>query len=33
MRKSYPSDVSREQFSEIEPLLLSAEKNKQLHVN
>ena len=26
MRKSYPSDVSREQFSEIEPLLLSARK-------
>ena len=25
-RKSYPSDVSREQFSEIEPLLLSARK-------
>ena len=27
MRKSYPSDVSREQFSEIEPLLLSVENN------
>ena len=26
MRKSYPSDISREQFSEIEPLLLSARK-------
>ena len=26
MPKSYPSDVSREQFSEIEPLLLSARK-------
>lgn len=26
MRNSYPSDISREQFSEIEPLLLSARK-------
>src|SRR3990167_6576630 len=26
MRKSYPSDISREQFAEIEPLLLSARK-------
>ncbi len=26
MRRSYPSDVSREQFAEIEPLLLSARK-------
>lgn len=26
MRKSYPSDISREQFSKIEPLLLSARK-------
>jgi transposase len=26
MRKLYPSDISREQFSEIEPLLLSARK-------
>ena len=26
MRSSYPSDISREQFSKIEPLLLSARK-------
>ena len=26
MRKSYPSDISREQFAEIEPLFLSARK-------
>lgn len=26
MRRSYPSDISREQFSKIEPLLLSARK-------
>ena len=26
MRKPYPSDISREQFSKIEPLLLSARK-------
>jgi hypothetical protein len=26
MRKSYPSDISREQFTEIELLLLSARK-------
>jgi transposase len=26
MRKAYPIDISREQFSEIEPLLLSAKK-------
>jgi hypothetical protein len=26
MRKAYPSDISREQFSEIEPLLVSARK-------
>jgi len=26
MRKSYPSDISREQFAKIEPLLLSARK-------
>lgn len=26
MRKSYPSDITREQFAEIEPLLLSARK-------
>lgn len=26
MRKSYPSDISREQFAEIESLLLSARK-------
>jgi transposase len=26
VRKSYPSDVTREQFAEIEPLLISARK-------
>ena len=26
MRESYPSDISREQFAKIEPLLLSARK-------
>ncbi len=26
MRNAYPSDISREQFAEIEPLLLSARK-------
>jgi very-short-patch-repair endonuclease len=26
MRKSYPSDISRKQFAEIEPLLISARK-------
>lgn len=26
MRSSYPSDISREQFTKIEPLLLSARK-------
>jgi len=26
MRKSYPSDISREQFGKIQPLLLSARK-------
>lgn len=26
MRKKYPSDITREQFSKIEPLLLSARK-------
>lgn len=26
MRRSYPSDISRKQFSKIEPLLLSARK-------
>ena len=26
MRKHYPSDISKEQFSKIEPLLLSAKK-------
>lgn len=26
MRKAYPSDISREQFSKIEPLLLDARK-------
>lgn len=26
LRKSYPSDVTREQFTEIEPLLMSARK-------
>ena len=26
MRETYPSDISREQFSKIEPLLLSARK-------
>lgn len=26
MRKSYPSDISREQFATIEPLLISARK-------
>jgi Transposase and inactivated derivatives len=26
MRRAYPSDISREQFSKIEPLLLSARK-------
>jgi transposase len=26
MRKSYPSDISREQFAAIEPLLISARK-------
>jgi len=26
MRKSYPTDISRDQFSKIEPLLLSARK-------
>jgi hypothetical protein len=26
MRKSYPSDISREQFEKIEPLLISARK-------
>ncbi len=26
MRKNYPSDISREQFAQIEPLLLSARK-------
>ena len=26
MRKSYPSDINREQFAEIEPLLLGARK-------
>ena len=26
MRKSYPSDISREQFSTIEPLLIGARK-------
>jgi hypothetical protein len=26
MRRSYPSDITREQFSKIKPLLLSARK-------
>jgi hypothetical protein len=31
MRKAYPSDISREQFSEIEPLLLTAPRKLDLY--